>query len=311
MSKNAYKGYKYTSASTNKDNTGNTKSELIPDLTEQQPIVNSFKSNLAEEKDTEKFDSDGLEKIMNDKDNTVDKTMDDETKSLLMNLKQQNDFLAQGLEAQQIKNAATEKKIDDVIKMATDLMQNPQSLAPLLSGVMGNSKPAPTSVPEQNEQQQVQNNAVDTHSQTLTQQPVEKKSIEQIKAEQMLDGARLNAINEVASTSAQIPPAFNMDSIGKLVNAVAVISSNFGKKEPVETNPMAMVNNIQSSVELAANIAGTLGSGLGKIFEGFNSMQDRAWKSWQGRSAQQNAGVSKDALKNALKELMLEQQEEK
>lgn len=240
--------------------------------------------------------------------------MDDETKSLLTHVRQQNELLVRDLEAQKIKNAATEKKIDDVIKMATELMQNPQSLAPLLSGVMNAKSDVPVAPPNtpieanQNVTKPVEQQPNSPVEQTTTAQPL--KTIEQLKAEQMLDGARLNAINEVANTTGQIPPAFNMDSIGKLVNAIAVISSNFGKKEPAEANPMAMVNNIQSSVELAANIAGTLGSGLGKIFEGFNQMQDRAWKSWQGRSVKQNTGISKDTLKDVLREIMLEKQDD-
>jgi len=219
-------------------------------------------------------------------DNPTKPSIDDNTISLLAKIKEQNEYLTNELIEQKKKVAEQEQKINDVINTATQLLQNPQALAPVIQKMMGGSQQPSASTSENAGQQTIS----------------EPK-------DEVVNQAKQEAIKSVLTNPMPAKPAMNLDTIKQIANAVAVITSNMGGGRR-ESNPGSIIENIQSSVGLASQIAGALGEGLGKMFDGFNQMQERAWKSWQKRTVSQKVAdkIDKNTLKEVIKDIIIEEQ---
>jgi len=80
-------------------------------------------------------------------------------------------------------------------------------------------------------------------------------------------------------TQPQQQNPFNADRLTELIKSIAIITSNVGgPKEP--PNP---VGSIHDAISIASSIAGALGEGLARVFDAFNQMEERAFKSYATR----------------------------
>ena len=70
----------------------------------------------------------------------------------------------------------------------------------------------------------------------------------------------------------------DLGRIQEVLKSIAVITSNMGG--PQQQQPQDIVGSITQSVQMASSIASSIGEGLGKLFDSFNKMQDRAYRSW-------------------------------
>ena len=294
MSKGKYTGYKKNSI--DNVNMGKTTNDtdnvaLVNEENNQAEVAETDIDNITNNVEQEKPKSKGI-------------VMDDEAKSLMGKLISQNEMLEKSLVSNKRKIDEQDTKINDMVSTFTNLLQNPEQLAQLISGAM---QPTTQNTP-QVANQEGQNAGVAGGGQDNTNpQSASPAAQQRVEAPKLQAGAVGNLLKSVVSGGASpsaAPGTFNLESIKQLVNAIAVITSNVGGRSKQAENPMSMIENIQSSVALAGNIAGSLSNGLGKIFEGFNSMEDRAWKSWQKRNIGQS--IDKNVLKDAVRDVILE-----
>jgi len=93
------------------------------------------------------------------------------------------------------------------------------------------------------------------------------------------DKSVVSAQNQNKAVINQQQTPFNMDRITELLRSIAIITSNIGgPKEP--PNP---VGSIHDAISIASSIAGALGEGLARVFDAFNQMEERAFKSYAAR----------------------------
>ena len=89
---------------------------------------------------------------------------------------------------------------------------------------------------------------------------------------------------------------FDFNRIQDVLKSIAVITSNMGGPQQ-QAAPQDIVGNITSSVEVATHIASSIGEGLGKLFDSFNKMQDRAYRSWAVKS---KTGLPESEIENMI-----------
>lgn len=84
-----------------------------------------------------------------------------------------------------------------------------------------------------------------------------------------------------APTQPQKQSPFTLDRITEFLKALGIVVSNVGSPRNQEgTN---IIGSIQEAISIASGIAGTFGEGLARIFEAFNQMEERAFKSYAAR----------------------------
>ncbi len=73
---------------------------------------------------------------------------------------------------------------------------------------------------------------------------------------------------------------FNMDRLTEVLRSIAIITSSMN---PPRNEGSDVVGSIQQAIGIASSIAGAFGEGLARIFEAFNQMEERAFKSYATR----------------------------
>lgn len=224
--------------------------------------------------------------------------MDDETKSLMSNMVESNDFLRKAMVTQQEQITDQNTKLNGMLDIFNGLMKNP-TISQLVS----------QSIPQQ--PNQIESNPQVKQTDNDAEQPIQ--TMQEIAAG---TGAAPNSTPDIGmvknivknGTAPVIPGQFNMDSIKQILGSLSILSSNLGgrKEEPVQ-NPIAGMMN---GIEVASQIAGAMGNGMATLFESFNKMQDRAYSSLkEKKTGSPMAGkITKTMLKSALKEMMDESQ---
>jgi len=86
--------------------------------------------------------------------------------------------------------------------------------------------------------------------------------------------------NQPAPNQPGPPSPFNIDRLSEVLKAVAVITSSINAPKKEDTD---VVGSIQGAIGIASSIAGAFGEGLARIFEAFNQMEERAFKSYATR----------------------------
>ena len=89
---------------------------------------------------------------------------------------------------------------------------------------------------------------------------------------------------------------FDFNRIQDVLKSIAVITSNMGGPQQ-QAAPQDIIGNITSSVEVATRMASSIGEGLGKLFDSFNKMQDRAYRSWAVKS---KTGLPESEIENMI-----------
>jgi len=178
----------------------------------------------------------------------------DEIKGLISGIaetiKQQNQIIAE----QQKKIEEQDKKINDIIGVLTALLQNTPSGMLGQSGVNESAGMEGSEIENQNIQENVEEGG--------------EKKVSATESSAMLQQQR----------QTQNPLSF--DRVNELLKSIAIITSNMGGPRREEANP---VGSIHQAIDIASSIAGAFGEGLSRIFEAFNQMEERAFKSYAAR----------------------------
>ena len=177
---------------------------------------------------------------------------------------------------QQKKIQDHDQKLNDIINIFQTFMSNPNALLEMVGGT-----------PEQAQQPQGQKEQTE-------QQPQQSQQQTQMNQQAMLQ-QKQQAMNVLKSTAASGSP-FDFNKLQDVLKSVAIITSNIGQPKQ-QASPMDIIGNITNSVDIATTIASSIGEGLGKLFDTFNKMQDRAFKSWALKS---KAGAAEEEIEKLL-----------
>jgi len=178
---------------------------------------------------------------------------------------------------QQKKIQDHEQKLNDIINIFQTVLSNPNALMEMLGGQM------PTQQAQQTQEQ-----------------PSEKENVQpqQNNAQQPTMQQRQQAMNQLSKATGGNPLDFN--KLQDVLKSIAIITSNLGQRQ--QASPMDIIGNITNSVDIATTIASSIGEGLGKLFDTFNKMQDRAFKSW----ALKSKGVAEEDIEKLLEQKLEE-----
>ena len=178
---------------------------------------------------------------------------------------------------QQKKIQDHEKKLNDIINIFQTIMNNPNALFEMIG--MGAAQQAQQPQQEQAEQPQPQ-----PQPQQQPQQPTMQQ--------------RQQALNALQSAKGN---PLDINRLQEVLKSIAIITSNLGQPRQ-QASPMDIISNITNSVDIATTIASSIGEGLGKLFDTFNRMQDRAFKSW----ALKSKGVAEEDIEKLLEQKLEE-----
>ena len=186
---------------------------------------------------------------------------------------------------QQKKIQDHDQKLNDIINIFQTFMSNPSALLEMVGAgsqqVNQNKEQEQSVQPEQTQPQQAQ-------------QPKQNPQLQQSMLQKQ------QAINTLKNASSGGSP-FDFNKLHDVLKSVAIITSNLGQRQ--QASPMDIIGNITNSVDIATTIASSIGEGLGKLFDTFNKMQDRAFKSWALKS---KAGVAEEDIEKLLEQKLEE-----
>ncbi len=207
-------------------------------------------------------------------------------KSLADQIAQQSKIIQE----QQAKMMEQEQKINNILTTVNTVMENPQMLFELL----GQPKASSPNIDIEgvDPEEALSKGGVKIEGEASLQQQTPQP---QQQPQQAVGGL------------GQAAKGIDFDKISDVLKSIAIITSNLGAPQPrQQQNPVAPI--IQS-IDVATSIAGALGEGLGKLFDAFNRMQDRAYKSWAvkaktGKAEEDIEKVIEDKLEKKLSAIL-------
>jgi len=185
---------------------------------------------------------------------------------------------------QQKKIQDHDQKLNDIINIFQTFMSNPNAILEMVGA--GTQQAA-------QQQEQEQPTKQEQPNPQQAQQPKQNTQAQQAMLQ------RQQAVNTLKGVSSGGAP-FDFNRLQDVLKSVAIITSNLGQRQ--QASPMDIIGNITNSVDIATTIASSIGEGLGKLFDTFNKMQDRAFKSW----ALKSKGVAEDDIEKLLEQKLEE-----
>lgn len=174
-----------------------------------------------------------------------------------------------------------EQKLNNIIEVLQTLMYQLANMANIQG--MGVT-------PGVNMSPQAQANHEQPISQSQPQQQVSPQDQVQAQTNQsQVAGIKLGAGNN----------PLTLEQIKGVLDSIAIITSNLGRRQ---AGPEDIISSITNSVGIATSIASSIGEGLAKLFDTFNRMQDRAFKSWALKA---KAGVTEEDIEKLVEEKLM------